>query len=494
MLAAFPIAKLVLHLATFQGYGYFRDEFYYLACSRHLAFGYVDHPSLSILVLWLVRNLFGESLLAIRLVPALAGAVTVLLAGLIARELGGNRWAQAIAMAGVLAAPVYLALDHFYSMNALDLLFWALAAWLVVKLCREDRTRWWLLLGTVLGLGLQNKISVLWLGFGLAVGMVATQRRRWLLTSGPWLAAGVALLIFLPHLVWQIANGWPTIEFIQNATLQKMADKSLAQFLLDQIRFMNPAAFPLWVLGLGYLFFSRESRDFRLLAWMYLAIFLLLGLFGSSRSGYLAPAYVWLMAAGGVALSGWLRARWVLVMAITVVLAGGAVMAPLGLPLLPVESYIRYAAALGIQPRTEERKELAELPQFYADMHGWQQITTTVEEVAGRLSPEEREEAVVLVPNYGVAGALQLLGRGLPPVVSGHNNYWLWGPQGRTGKVMIILENDREDLEPHFAQIELAARTDCGYCLPYENNSPVWICRDPVRPLPEVWPQLKHFD
>lgn len=493
LFSSFPAAKLLLHLSTYSGYGYFRDEFYYLACSRHLDWGYVDHPPLSVLILWIMRHLLGESLFALRLVPALAGAACVLLAGLIARELGGNRPAQTVAMAAVLSAPIYLALDHFYSMNSLDLLFWALAAWLLVRICKENRTRSWLFLGIVLGLGLQNKISVLWLGFGLAVGILLS-RRNWLRQCGPWIAAGLAGLIFLPHLIWQISTGWPTLEFIQNATSQKMAGKSLLEFSLDQIRVAGPVALPLWLLGLGYLCFSPKARKFRILAWMFLAVFLLLGFSGSSRSGYLAPAYIWLFAAGGIGLTTGLRASWVPPLAVSVLLVEGVFMAPLALPVLPVESYIRYARFLGIQPDTEERKELAELPQFFADMHGWPEIVKQVERVSSSLEPEEREKAVILTPNYGDAGALELLGHGLPPVVSGHNSYWLWGPRGRSGEVMIILGSERADLERYFFRVELAGRTDCGYCMPYENHVSIWVCRSPVQPLAEVWSQLKHFD
>ncbi len=494
LLALLPLAKLAIHLATFPGYGYFRDEFYYLACSRHLDFGYVDHPPLSILLLWLVRSLLGESLLALRLLPALAGAATVLLVGLMARDLGGGRRAQALAMTAAIAAPYYLAIVHFYSMNAFDVLFWALAAWVLIRLCRGDGFRWWVLLGIVLGLGLQNKISVLWLGFGLAVGLVATDRRRWLLTPGPWVAAGLAALLFLPHVLWQIAWDWPTAEFIANATSNKMAGKGVAQFLWEQVRLMNPMTLPVWLAGLGLLLFGQRGKPFRMLGWIFLAVLALLALSGTSRAGYLAPAYTWLLAAGGVAIAGWLQSRWALGAALALLVVSGAVMAPLALPVLPVPAYIEYSQALGIQPRTEERKELAELPQFYADMHGWEQIADTVRQAYRTLEPPEREQAVVLAPNYGVAGALELLAPELPAVVSAHNSYWLWGPRGKSGEVMIVVGSSREELEEHFAEVELAGRTDCGYCMPYENDNPVWIGRRPFRPLTEVWPRIKHYD
>src|SRR5262249_18207513 len=169
---AFALAKLALHLATSSGYGYFRDELYYLACTEHLDLGYVDHPALSVLLLWVVRHTLGTSLLALRLLPALAGAATVALGGLMARRMGGGRLAQALAMTAALIAGEYLSLDHFYSMNAFDVLFWCLAAYLVVRLSAGGDPRLWLLLGLVLGLGLANKISVLWLAASLRVRLL----------------------------------------------------------------------------------------------------------------------------------------------------------------------------------------------------------------------------------------------------------------------------------------------------------------------------------
>ncbi len=498
-LVVLPLAKLLVHLASHRGYGYFRDEFYYLACAERLAWGYVDQPPLSLALLAVQRALFGDSLLALRLLPAVAGALTVLLVGLMARRLGGGRFAQTLAMLGALAAPIYLALDHFYSMNAFDLLFWALAAYLLILLLEGGDRRLWLVLGAVLGLGLLNKISVLWLGAGLLAGLLLSAERRLLRTPWPWLAVAIAGLLFLPHVVWQVANGWPTLEFIRNATGQKMLDVAPLDFARSQIRIMNPVLLPLWLGGLAWLLRHPEGRRFRLLGWTWVAVFVLLAVSRSSRAGYLSPAYTWLLAGGGVLweelFERWRRPvlRWV---AAGLVVLAGLVMAPLALPVLPVERYVAYAEALGVAPSTAERKELAELPQFYADMHGWEEIVATAAEVFEGLSPAEREQATIFTFNYGNAGAVDLLGRrrGLPPALSGHNNYWLWGPRGASGEVVIFLGGDREDFEPIFDSVERAATIECGYCMPYENHRPVWVARGPQVSFEEIWPRLKHYD
>jgi hypothetical protein len=499
MIALFALAKLVLHLTTSSGYGYFRDEFYYLACADHLAAGYVDHPPLSVFFLAPVRHFLGDSLLAVRLLPAILGAATVALVGLMAKALGGGRWAAALAMTAALVAPEYLALDHFYSMNAFDIFFWALAAFVLMLLIDDAHPQTWLFLGVVLGLGLLNKISVLWLGAGLAVGLVASPQKRWLGTRWPWISGAVAGALFSPHVLWQVRNGWPTLEFIHNATSQKMVKVAPLDFFAGQVTTMLPFSLPLWLGGLAFLFLHPAGRKYRLLGWTYLTVFLILAASGSSRAGYLSPAYTWLFAAGGVAAEVVLdrpRLAWLRPTYLVVLLAGGAIAAPLALPLLPVDAYIRYARALGEAPATEERKELGELGQFYADMHGWDAIVATLVEVQRRLPPEEASAARIFAPDYGVAGAVDLLGRkqGLPPAISGHNNYWLWGPDGWDGRVLIVVGSGEERLRTLFARVDRAATLDCGRCMPYENHRPVWVCRNLRPSVGEVWAQVKHYD
>jgi hypothetical protein len=499
LIALFALLKLAVHLATSSGYGYFRDEFYYLACADHLAAGYVDHPPLCVLVLWAVRALIGDSRFALRLTPALLGAGTVALVGLMARRLGGRRWALVLAMTGALVAPEYLALNHFYSMNAFDIFFWALAAWVVIRLGQRETTGAWCALGGVLGLGLLNKISVLWLGAGLLAGILATPLRRSLLRPGPWLAGLIAAALFAPYVVWEIRNGWPTREFIDNATSQKMVAVAPLDFVSGQVDMMLPFTLPLWLGGLAWLFAAREGRPYRVLAWTYVTVAAILMASGSSRAGYLAPAYTWLFAAGGVAAERVLdrpRVAWLRPAYVAFLVLAGAAIAPLALPSLNVETYIRYARALGEAPSTEERKELGELGQFYADMHGWESIVATVADAHRKLTPEEAATARVFAPDYGVAGAVDLLGRrqGLPPAISGHNNYWLWGPRGWDGRVLIVVGSNEQRLRDRFEQVERAGTTSCGRCMPYENNRPVWIARGLRSPVTALWPQVKHYD
>lgn len=502
-LVAFPGAKLLLHLLNLTGYGIFRDELYYIACSKRLAWGYVDHPPFSVGILRLVRELLGDDLWALRLVPALVGAAAVFVIGALARRLGGGTLAQSLAMLAALLGPSYLGVSHFYSMNVFDWLFWALAGYWIVELVQGEcgSRAGWLRLGGLLGLGLLNKLSFLWLGLGLAVGLLAVARDQ-LRKPGPWLAAGLSGGIFLPHVLWQIRWGWPTREFMANATGHKMLAVSPLDFLAGQVDMLGgPVLFAVALAGLLFLFASAPGRG-RILGWMYLTVFTLLLLNGTSRAGYLGPATSWLLAAGGVGLEALvlrLRApwgRWALASILgALVSLQGLIAAPFGLPVLPVETFVEYSRALGVAPSTEERKELAQLPQFYADMFGWREKAEMARRAVDRLAPEERAVACFFATNYGVAGALEHFGGDdLPPVTSGHNNLWLWGPGSCTGEVMIVLGVEREALEAWFEEVERVDTVECRWCMPYENHQPVVVARRPRVTLAEAWPRLKHFD
>ncbi|MBP8275135.1 MAG: glycosyltransferase family 39 protein, partial [Acidobacteria bacterium] len=286
-----PAAALLVHLFTWQGYGWFRDEFYYVVCARNLAWGYVDHPPLSIVVLRLVIGVFGESLQVIRAVPAIAHAATVLLSGLIVRELHGGRFAARVAMVSAAAAPMVMSLSFFYSMNAFDLTLWCGAVYAVLIALRTERDSAWACVGLWLGLGLLNKVSVLWLGGGLGVALMLTPYRAVIMRRGVWLAAGVAALIFAPHIVWQMQHHWPTLEFMQSASANKMVARSVLTFTRAAIADQGPVVALLGVMGLIAAFSRWIDPRARILAWIFIAVFALLALNGTSRTGYLAPAW-----------------------------------------------------------------------------------------------------------------------------------------------------------------------------------------------------------
>jgi|HubBroStandDraft_3_1064219.scaffolds.fasta_scaffold09359_1 hypothetical protein len=500
VVALLAAAKLVLHLATtgLFGYGYFVDELYYLACSEHLAWGFVDMPPLFPALTALLRAVCGDSLFALRLLPALAGAALVLMTGGMARDLGGRRFAQGIAALGVVAAPLWLALHSFHTMNALDQLFWTGAAWLVLRIVRDDRPRLWLAVGAVAGLGMLNKESMAFFLVALGAALLASRERRQLRSPWLWLGGLLALALYLPNLAWNVQHHFPHFEMLANIK-RNGRDVQLPplQFMVQQVLMFNPAALPLWLGGLGWLLADREGRRFRVLGLIYLAVmaemFLLDG-----RPYYPAPAYPMLFAAGGVALERWLAARrsGAVRVAFAAALAlSGALLAPLFAPLLPPATLIRYSAAIGMsQPRLENHR-LGPLPQLMADRFGWREMAQEVARIYHALPPAERARAAVFGQNYGQAGAIDHFGPalGLPKAISGHLSYYLWGPRGYTGDVMIVLDDRPEVLGRIFRSVELAGHVSHPYSMPYQHFD-VYVCRGLRLPIGELWPRIKRFD
>jgi hypothetical protein len=493
---AIAALALVLFVLTARGYGYFRDELYYLACGEHLEFGYVDHPPLIGVVAAGVRAVLGGSLIAIRLLPALAAAATIVLTGAMARALGGGFFAQLLAALATLLCPVYLSLFSYLSMNAFDVLLWAAALLVLARLLRGGDPRLWLAFGVLAGIGLQNKISVLFLGFGLTAGLVLSRRWEAFRSRYLWIGGGLAALIFLPHLLWQVTHGWPTLEFMENARRFKMNPLPPAAFLREQVLYAGPVALPLWLSGLAFLLLGAPGRACRTLGWAFVAILALM-IATHAKPYYLGPAYTILFAAGGVILERWTsdRARALRPAFLATLVAGGAMTAPLAKPLLPKETFIRYSGWLGIQAAQDERGERGRLPQFYADMIGWQELAETVAAVHRALPEGERSLACIFGQNYGQAGAIDLFGPalGLPKAISAHNSYYLWGPRDCTGAVVIVIGDDRETLGEVFESVERAATYTCSDCMPYENDKPIWVARGLRRPLVDLWPSIKNF-
>jgi len=494
---ALPVLTLAFHLATYRGYGFFRDELYYIASTDHLGFGYVEHPPGVVFVAWIARRLFGDSLFGFRLFPALAAALTVRLAGAMAREMGGRTFAQALAGVSAALVPGVLSMFAILTMNAFDVLAWAACWWLAARWMRTGDSRLWLYLGLVAGVGLQFKISMLFLGAGLVVGLVLSGRARALLDRRLWIGGITAAVLFAPFVIWQWCYGWPMLEFMANATARKNVAYSPLAFLRETALRVGPVVTIIAAAGIGALLASRALRAFRALGWAFLAVLAVM-LSTNAKPYYLTPAYAVLFSAGAVMVERWTDRRGRLVTrAIVTVLAivSCAIGIPFAKAILPVETFVAYQAALGIRPSSEERHELGRLPQQFADMHGWPELASAVARVYQRLPVADRARACVFGQNYGQAGAIDVFGRplGLPPAVSGHNSYWLWGPRECSGEVLIVLHDRKDVLEQIFGRVELGGVFRCRDCMPYEDNDPIWVARDPKVPLKDLWLRLKKY-
>jgi dolichyl-phosphate-mannose-protein mannosyltransferase len=499
VLGALAALRLALHLATARGYGIFGDELYYLACADHPAWGYVDHPPLSIALLRLWCAAFGDSLVSIRIVPALAGAASVFVTGLIARELGGGRAAQVLAALAAFFAPFLLAVSHFYSLNALDVLFWAVLLWLAVRILERDQPRLWLAFGALAGLGLENKYSVAFLGFGLVVGLVATRARKHLLSRYLWAGGALAALLFAPHLVWEARNGAPTLEFMRNASELKNYPVSPREFLGGQLLLMHPLFAPLWLAGLGALLLAARFARVRALGVAYLALLALM-IEQKAKVYYLGPVYPVLFAAGAVAVTELAARRRVLralpvVIGVLLVAAGGAIV-PLAIPTLSPERYLAYSAALGVEEPRMERGAQARMPQVMGFYFGWPELAEEVARVYRSLSPEDRAHVAIFGRNYAEAGAIDYYGRalGLPRAISAHNSYWTWGPGVWDGTVLIVIGAVRDDVRARFDSFEERGRRLCEYCRADEDDLPIYVARGLHEPVSEAWTRIRHYE
>ncbi len=497
ILAGLALAKLLLQFAGILHYGFFRDELYYMACGEHLAWGYVDQPPLIALLAWLVRHLFGGSIFSLRLLPALAGAGVVFLTGVLARELGGGRFAQFLAAMAMLFAPAYLAFDSFFSMNAFEPLFWLLCAWIAVRIVRGASPRLWLAFGAIAGLGLENKHSMAVFGFAIVAGLALSGgtelfRARWI-----WIGGLIALAIFLPNLLWESRHGWPQIEVVRNAQLYKNIPISPLRFLGEQIAFLHPLALPVWLGGLAWCFFSASGKRLRFLGWTYSIVMATFMIFGG-KSYYPLPVYPLLMAAGGVALEQFSESsarRWLRVAFPVLLVVGGLIAVPFGVPVLPVEMFLRYSQMLPYSNvvKTERDAVYAPLPQLYADMFGWDAMAESVAQVYQSLPAADRADCGILAGNYGEAGAIDHYGPalGLPKALSGHNSYFYWGPRGYSGGCMIIFGERSDEFVKLFGDVRIAATATSPHSMPNEQRVPVYVCRKPIAPLAVLWPRFK---
>ena len=490
-------AKFSIHLYAGRNYGYFVDEMYYLACSRHLAWGYVDQPPLIALVAWFARVVLGGSLPALRLLPALAGAGEVAMTALIARALGGGWFAQLLAGTAALVAGGILGVDGFVSMNAFEPLIWLGCAWLVIRIIQTGNDRLWIWFGVLAGIGLENKYSMLIFGAGVVAGLILTPERKILTSRWLWVGGAIAVLLFLPNLVWNIRHHFPFLELQRNIRASgRDVPLGPGAFFAQETLAMQPLALPVWLAGLWFFFATEKGRRFRALGWAWVFTALVI-VFMSPRIYYLFPAFPLLFAGGGVIWEMWLsvRAAWVKVAYPVVLIVTGAMLAPLAIPALPPETYIRYTKAMHLAPPAIETHKLGPLPQIFADQFGWPEMVETVAHVYNSLPADVRSQTAIFAQSYGQASAIDLFGPkyGLPPAISGHQSYFLWGPRDYTGASMIVMGDNRRNLERQFASVEKVAHIDHPYSMPY-NHVDVYYCQGLKAPLADVWAKVKHWD
>jgi len=484
-----------LHLSANSGYGYHRDELYFIICGQRPDWGYVDQPPLVPLLTSLMHALFPNSLTMFRLIPALAHAGTVALTAETARKLGGGNWAQLLAGMAAFFCPILLAFGTIFYTDSLQPIAWLFCAYALIGIIRDNNERWWLPMGLVIGLAFMVKYTIaLWV-VALLIGLLLTSARGRLARPGPYVAAAVAALIVLPNLFWQWVHGWPFLEFAAAVIESKDVVYAPWTFVLIQIRDLNPVTAPIWLAGLAAFAFWGRFADLRAIVVAYLLLLLAM-IALHAKSYYPSGAYPVLFAGGAVALDAWLTSRRLRAGLLVGVVLFGLPLLPFVVPLLPIERFAAYQDFLGVAPEgTDKKLALGRLPQLYAEMSGWRELAALVGRAYQSLSPEERADAVFFANNYGEAAAVDIFAKpwGLPPSIGAHNNYYLWGSRGHAGGVVIHLGGRREDLLKVYASVEAVGKTDNPWALPLETGQTIWISRGRFNKLDDDWSKLKHY-
>ena len=493
IILAFTAAKFALLLVASGNYNYFRDELYFIACGRHLDWGYVDHSPL-VGVYARIGEMLGPSLRAFRFPATLAGSAHVLLTGVLTARLGGGLKAQALACAAVLLCPVYLAIGTLLSMNVFEHVYWLAAILVLVEIANGASERLWVVFGLLVGIGLQNKHSMVFFGMAVAIAIVATPLRRSLARPWIWIGAGTAFLVFLPNVLWQVAHGWPTLELLRNVKDSgKNIELGPIEFVLQQVMMLNPFSAPLWLAGLAGLLFWRPLRRNVFLGVTYLVrVVLFIAL--EAKDYYVAPIYALLFAAGATLLGEMKgRNRFLYPAVFAALVFGGAISLPLALPLASVDDYLAYQRWLGIKPRRNEVSHTSELPQRLSDQLGWEEMVAEVAKAYQSLPEDFRAKTGIFCSNYGQAGAIDFYGPkyGLPPAICGHQNYFYWGSHGHTGESLIVITDEMDDRGGVVQDIRIVGQRYHPLAIP-EENGPIFHCRL-ARPLADVWPALKHW-
>lgn len=492
--------KLMLHFFTNGRYGYHLDELYYMAAGNRLDWGYTEFPPLVAIVAHFSRSLMGDSLFSIRFFPAIAGALLVILTGLIARELGGRGFAQYLAALLVVISPYFLAMDTLLTMNAFEPLIWTLCTYLILLSLKYRRPKLWLLIGVLIGIGLLNKFSMLFFAFSMVVGLWLTQRqvfsKRWI-----WLGGLIAIVLFMPTLIWQAQHGWPFLEQQQAANLysKKPFPDSTIDLFVQPILMMHLLALPIWMAGLYFYLRSKDGKPYRLFGWIFVityGLFLVL----QGKSYYLAPLYPMLFAAGAVMVEQWTRGQRLLKTMIPgVLLATALMMVPMALPVLPMETLLRvssyYSSLYSLPDRSNAALTSQEAPVPFKAMLGWEDSVAHVSKVYHQLPNREQAQTAILSWEYNDAGAIDFYGSryGLPKGISGAHAFYFWGYQNYSGEQVISLGGDRNYLKQLFKQVEQVDTVTHAHIVGIKSNIPIYLCKGIKAPFSQSWPRFKSY-
>ena len=479
LVGLFGIFKLLLHLLTNTSYELQRDAFMYIDLGNHLAWGYHSVPPSIAVFANISRFLFGDTTFGIRFFPAIVGVLSIILIGIMVREAGGGKWAQFFACLASLAAPAFLRSNTLFQPVSFNQFYWLLLAFLLFRLIRTMKPKYWYFIGIVAGLAFLNKYSVVFYLFGIIVAVLLTPLRSWLRKPQPYIAMAIAGLIALPNLIWQVNHNWPVINHMQELAETQLVHVRLDIFLTEQIMMFLPVFF-IWILGLVYIAFFKDGKPYRAFAWIYLVVVLLLIIL-RGKPYYTIGLYSSLFVFGGLFIERYLRGKleFLKYALIIFILSVSIVALPISLPILKPEAFIQFYKSMGKEKfHRWEDGEYYDLPQDYADMIGWEELSRMVGETYQRLTHEQQAKCVILANNYGEAGSVNFYGTkyDLPTVISYNDSYIYWAPESIDGEYLIKI-GDSDNLHELFNQVDIVGRISTPYAR--QEGTPVYFCTDP---------------
>jgi len=489
------VTAFLVHLACNPHYGFFGDELYFIVCGRHPQWNYVDQPPIAPL-LAAASQVFGPSLVLLRALPALFAGAGILVTCLIVLEFGGETYAQFLSAIVVFFLPVLTDFGMKVSPDMVGLWSWPLITLWIVRLTKGVHSGLWIPIGVLMGVSILSKYSVLFFVTALLVGLLLTRERRILLS--PWFVLGAltSAIIALPSFLWQVHYGYPMLEMLRAVRHGKNVIVGPLGYVGQQF-LISGFLWPFWIIGFIWLVFRPALR---FLAYSYvLLIAIMISLHG--KHYYPADAYPYLIAAGCVQVEAWtseLRRLRTLIAATAILL--GLVFVPVVMPVLPeaglANYYIKLHSFLHIsRASTEtEHRVYAQIPTDFASMHGWPELTAIVNRVYAELPPADQKQAVVLAQNYSEAAAIEFLSEPRLPVISGHNQYFLWGPRGYSGDVLICVGANCDSVSEVYRTCSLEATLQADWIQPSEYDIPITVCRGIKKPILELWPQAKFYN
>ncbi len=479
------------------GYGFFFDELYTNALSRHLAFGYVDLPPLVPALVALSRLILGESLFAMHIVPALAGSFTLVFICLITKEFGGKTFAVALTALGFIIIPGWLMVDSIFCYDSIDQFILAVFLFTLIRFLRTGNKRLWMALGFIAGLACMTKMTILFLGPGFLIALLASKYRKDLSTPWPWLGAALCLVLLSPYLLWQSANHWPTLEYWINYGSHRVYQASIQQFIINILIYLSPLLIPLWLIGLYRVLRPLDGVRYGFLGLLFLVTIVLMFILHATPR-LIIELFMPLLAAGAVFTEETLAGlRWgnpVKAAAVVYLLAVGIVNISFSLPVISMDllpAVIRPFQPL-YQPLREFNNGSNNPPIFLSGRIGWDDLVRDVAGVYNALPPEDRAVAGIYADFYVTAGAIDQFGPQykLPHAVSGSLTYFLWGP-GYSWDVMILITDRTNRMAVFFEKCEQKAVTQDEYV--GLSRFYVFVCRKPIVPADTIWSSVKYY-